>query len=235
MKKVSFIANGKKGKELKKQTVSIKPIHKVAEFTPVRMPVSLTKKFQVSMLDLFPMGIILTGNETKVLFVLRAMAIGNSNLAAIDQEQISLLTSIKRPNVARAIVGLRKKGLVKQTFMEQGLQLYRNIYELWAPPQQLEKDAKKMISQKKKVEKLKASSKKKATNFEQKFELETAKICLLCKGKGWELGYLPLQKKEVGRLCICSLAHHLAKLYSLSFKEFIPDHILELLLKQNEK
>lgn len=241
-KKSSFADSENKGHKPKKSNINIKPIYELANFTPIRTPISPARKFEISLLDLFPMGIKLTGNEAKVLFVLRAVAVGNSNLAAIDQEQISLLTSIERTHVARAIGGLRKKGLIKQTWMEEGLNRYRNIYALWSPPKQVEKDAKKMLLQQKSAKKLEQEAKNLENNSPQKAEilkkksaLLKEKICINCKGDGWREGYLPKLDKDAGKLCGCSLGVYLSKQYSLSFNEFIPDDILKELPKKTKE
>lgn len=238
-KNVSFTASENNGHKPKKQNINIKPIYEIVKFTPRRKPIELTQKFEISLLDFFPPTNTLTANETKVLIVLRSMVVGSSNLAAIDQEQISAISSIRRPHVARAIAGLRKKGIILETWMEEGTQRYRNIYALWTPPKQVEKDARKMLSQRKRVKKLEAQannhqtqSNGKAEKLRNKIQQEKEKICISCKGDGWEPVYLRALDKDTGKLCSCSLGIYLSKQYSLSFNEFIPDHILKELLKK---
>lgn len=235
-KTVSLKASESSNPQTKKRNINIKPIYELAKFTPVRNPIELARKFQVSLLDFFPPTKTLTANETKVLIVLRSMAVGYSNLSAIDQEQISAIASLRQPNVARAIAGLRKKGIILQTWMEEGTQCYRNIYALWAPPKQVERDAKKMLTQQRRVKKLQEQANHEpksiieAEKLRNKIQQEKLKICINCKGDGWRPVYLPALDKDTGKLCSCSLGLHLSKQFSLSSNEFIPDDILNHLL-----
>lgn len=239
-KNFSFADPQNNGHKPKKQNINIKPIYEVAKFTPIRTPINPSRNFEICLFDLLPPNINLTANELKVLIVLRSTVVGNSNLAAIDQEQIYIITGVQQPNVARAIAGLRKKGIILQTWMEEGSQRYRNIYALWTPAKKAEYDAKKMLSQQKRVKKLQEQanncdpkSSSKAEKLRNKVQQEKEKICINCKGNGWSPSYIPTLDKDTGKLCGCSLAFYLAKQYSLSFNEFIPDEILKELVKKN--
>ncbi len=139
--------------------------------------------------------------------------------------QISAITSIARPNVARAITGLRKKGMIRQTQMEEGSQLYRNIYTLWSPPKQVEKDAKKMLSQQRAAKKLEQQTQ--VEKSRKKAQQEQEKICPLCKGDAIRLVYLPNKNLERHRWCDCSLGIYQAKEYGCDWKAFIPEHIVK--------
>lgn len=240
-KHISFTASEKNEHTPKKQNINIKPIYKLATFTPIRKSIQLDRRFEISLLDFFPPANNLTANETKVLIVLRATVVGNSNLAAIDQEQISAITNIRQPHVARAIAGLRKKGLILDTWMEEGSQRYRNIYALWASPKQIEKDARKMLSQQKRVKNLQEQasncdpkSSSKAQKLGKKIQQEKEKICISCKGDGWHPIYLRALDKDTGKLCDCSLGLYLSTQYSIALNEFIPDQVLQELRKKKE-
>jgi predicted transcriptional regulator len=226
----------------KKQRINIKPLHPLATFSSTRNPIELTKKFKVSLMDFFVSGVNLTANETKVLIVLRSQAVGRSNLSAIDQELISDITDLQQPNVARAIAGLRKKGMILQTWMEEGSQRYRNIYSLWSPPKQVEQDAKTMLSQRRAAKKLE----EKAKNLEQtsisaaeelrkKAQQKQEKICPHCKASAIDWVYLAIEGRNRARWCACSLGIYQARLHNCKWNEFIPDHILKEYLSKLEK
>jgi DNA-binding PadR family transcriptional regulator len=238
---VSFSTSGNSNPKTKKRNINIKPIYELAKFASLRTPINPSRVFELCLFDLLPPNIKLTANELKVLIVLRSMVVGHSNLAAIDQEQISITTGVQQPNVARAIAGLRKKGIILQTWMEEGSQRYRNIYALWTPAKKAENDAKKMLSQQRKVKKLETQANKcdpkfsnKAEKLRKKVQQEKEKICINCKGDGWSDVYLKGLDKDSGILCGCSLGYHLSKQYSLSVNEFIPDYVLEKLPKKNK-
>jgi predicted transcriptional regulator len=225
-------------KQTPKKRLKIPPVHRLATFKPARKSIDPSRKFEVSLLDFFPPSNNLTANETKVLIVLRAFAVGSSNLAAIDQAEISIITAIQQPNVARAIAGLRKKGIIKHTEMEEGSQLYRNIYTLWSPPKQVEKDAKKMLSQKRVTEKLEKKAQKLenfsggySENLRKKIQQEQEKICPLCKGNAMNIVYLPSKNLERYRWCDCSLGIYQAKEHNCPWNEFVPDHIAKQYVK----
>jgi hypothetical protein len=238
-KNFSFANPQNNGYKPKTSNINIKPIYEVANFTPIRRPINPSRNFELCLFDLLPPNINLTANELKVLIVLRAMVVGNSNLAAIDQEQIFVITGVQQPNVARAIAGLRKKGIILETWMEEGSQRYRNIYALWTPPKQAQQDAKKMLSQQKRVKKLQEQanncdpkSSNKAEKLRKQAQQEKEKICISCKGVGWMDVYLRDLDKDSGKLCVCSLGIYLSKQYSIAFNKLIPDDILKELLNQ---
>lgn len=240
-KTVSFNTSENSNHKTKKRNINIKPIYELAKFTPFRTSINPFRVFELCLFDLLPPNIKLTANELKVLIVLRSMVVGHSNLAAIDQEQISIITELQQPNVARAIAGLRKKGIILQTWMEEGSQRYRNIYTLWTPVKKVENDAKKMLSQQKRLKNLQEqanSHKPKSSVAEEKLrkkiQQEKEKICISCEGDGWREIYLKGLDKDTGKLCSCPLGVHLSKQYSLSFNEFIPNHILEKLPNKNK-
>lgn len=227
-----FSNNGQNNGHSPKKRLKIAPIHNLATFGVSRQSVDPARKFEISLLDFFPPAKTLTANETKVLIVLRAMVMGKSNLAAIDQEQITAITSIARPNVARAIAGLHKKGIIKQIWMEEGTQLYRNVYSLWTPPKQLEKDAKKMLAQKRATKKLEQQAKNletksvgKAQELRKKVQQEEEKICPFCTGSGVDKVYSPNENKNRLRWCYCSLGIYQSRLNKCNWNEFIPEYI----------
>lgn len=228
MKKKKFFSNtNQNNNQAPKKRLKIPPIHKLANFSPLRRSIDPARRFGISLLDFFPSGNNLTANETKVLIVLKAFVVGSSNIAAIDQEQISAITSIQQPNVARAIAGLRKKGMILHTEMEEGSQLYRNLYTLWSPPKQLEKDAKKMLSQKRAAKKLEANSNSSfKEKFRKKVQQQQEKICPICKGNAMQIVYLPSQNLERYRWCNCSLGVYQAKENNCSWNEFVPENIV---------
>lgn len=218
-------------KQQKCQKINFKPVHPIATFIPNRKRLDLLKNFEICFADLFPPGVRLTANEFKVLFVLRGAAIGNSNLAAIDQEKASEISGIRQPHVARAIAGLRRKGLVTQTWMEAGLRMYRNIYALWVPPELLERDAEAMLEQRKKARALEQKAAaleekdklKKAARVRQKAQAVREKTCPDCGGEGRVLVYLPKEGKEKARWCRCSLGRSKAEEAGYSVTGFILD------------
>lgn len=222
----NFFDNGQNNGHNSKKRLKIAPVHNLATFSISRKSVDPARKFEVSLLDFFPLSGTLTANETKVLIVLRAMVIGKSNLAAIDQEQITAITSIARPNVARAIAGLHKKGIIKQIWMEEGTQLYRNVYSLWTPPKQLEKDAKKMLAQKRAAKKLEQQAKTlEAEKLRKKAQEQQEKICPFCTGSGISEVYYPSQDKNLLRWCYCSLGIYQSRLNNCNWQETVPSHI----------
>lgn len=237
-----FFDSGQNNGHNPKKRLKIAPVHNLATFSISRKSVDPARKFEISLLDFFPPTGNLTANETKVLIVLRAMVIGKSNLAAIDQEQIASITSICQPNIARAIAGLHKKGIIKQIWMEEGTQLYRNVYSLWTPPNQLEKDAKKMLAQKKAAKKLEQQAKnletKSVINTEKlrkKAQEQQEKICPFCNGSGISEVYFPSENKNRLRWCYCSLGIYQSRLSNCNWQEVIPEHIASKYLSTIEK
>ena len=194
----------------------------------------LLKKFNVCLVDLFPPGVKLTANESKVLFVLRAAAIGRSNIAAIDQEKIAEISGIRQPHIARAIAGLRKKGLIEQTWMEAGLQMYRNIYEIWTPPELQQKDEKAMLNRKRRAkaiereaEALEKQANPDAVKLREQAKEALANTCPMCGAEGAVMVYLPREGRERARWCSCPIGHKKAQKAGCSLSDFIPDEFLE--------
>jgi predicted transcriptional regulator len=224
----------KKSKEKKSRKIGIKPLHPIASFPSVRKRIDILTRFHICLTDLFPPGVNLTANESKVLFVMRAAAIGRTNIAAIDQEKIAEISGIRQPHVARAIAGLRRKNLIKQTWMEAGLQMYRNIYELWAPPELIEKDANTMVNQKRRAKTLerKADALTEQSNVEAAALKEKAKeafsnICNFCSGDGAALVYVRNEDRERLRLCVCSIGRKKALKIGGFAGDFVPDEMMD--------
>jgi hypothetical protein len=213
--------------------IKFKPIHPIATFIPGRKHLDLLTEFPICFADLFPPGVKLTANEIKVLFVLRGAAVGKSNVAAVDQEKIAELSGIQRPNVARAVAGLRSKGIVRQTWMEPGLEAYRNIYELWVPPELMKQDAKAMLKQRDKARTLE----QKADALEEKAKLKKAaktrknaqavreQTCTYCGGEGVAIVCLSKDSPERWRWCICTVGKKKAEAAGYQGGAFVPDEL----------
>ena len=232
----------KKLNRTRPQKLGIKPTHPVAKFTFERKRMDLLKRFQICLADLFPPGLRLTANEFKVLFVLRAATMGKTNLAAVDQEKIAEISGVKQQNVARAIAGLRGKGLIRKTWMEAGSKMFRNIYALWLPPELMERDAKAMLKKRDKA----ITLEKQADNLEQQAQTKEAdklreraqkvraNTCSLCGGDGIVHGvYLPLQGRSRARWCNCSVGIKKAEEVGCPKLTFVPDDLLEKLFGNN--
>jgi hypothetical protein len=204
---------------------SPKPIYPTVKVSPKRKPIDPSLKLDVRLVDLFPPNVNLTANELKVLLVLHSMVKGNNNQSAIDQEQISALTSVERPHVARAIAGLRKKGVILDTFMEQGRAYYRNIYTMWKAPVESETPKKKIPSQKKSNVLEQKSSKKEKPVIEEK-------KCTYCSGKLVAANYLPSKGIDVYRWCLCPAAIQEAKLNGAKSGDIVADHLIGIYLKE---
>lgn len=203
---------------------SPKPLYPTVKVSPKRKPIDQSLKLDVRLVDLFPPNVNLTTNELKVLLVLHSMAKGNNNQSAIDQEQISAITSVERPNVARAIAGLRKKGMILDTFMEQGRTYYRNIYTLWKAPVESETPKKKILSQKKEnVLEQKPSKTQKPVIAENK--------CSYCSGKLVAANYLPSRGIDIYRWCLCPAAIQEAKLNGAKSGDIVSDSLIAKYLK----
>jgi hypothetical protein len=215
------------------QKIGFKPIHPLAPFKPIRKKMDLLKKFKICLADLFPPGAKLTGNESKVLFVLRAATVGSSNIAAIDQEKIAELTGLIQPNVARAIRGLRNKGVLQETWMEPGFQMYRNVYSLWAPPEITEIDAQAMLKQRdeareleKKAERKEAAAKpKKARKLREQAQAVRETVCPICGGEGVVAIFSPKKGRDIGRWCTCYIGRMAAEKAGYPNSVFIPDSL----------
>lgn len=202
---------------------SPKPLYPTVKVSPKRKPIDPSLKLEVRLIDLFPPNVTLTANELKVLLVLHAMAKGTNNQSSIDQEQISALTSLLQPNVARAIAGLRKKGMILDTFMEQGRTHYRNIYALWKAPVESKTPKKKFPSQ------------KNANVAEQKPSLNQKPVaenkCTYCSGKLLTANYVPSKGIDVYRWCFCPYAVQEAKLNGAKSGDMLPENLLDKYLK----
>ena len=191
--------------------------------------------FELCLADVFPPGVNLTGNEVKVLIVLKAACVGYSNVAAIDQEKIAELSNVPQPHVARAIRGLRQKGMLLKTWMEAGSKMYRNIYALWVPPEIIERDAKRMMKQCEEAQKLERQAEEeeqKAIPYLQKADAKRQQahvirktVCSLCYGEGKALVYIPSEKREQWRVCMCSTGRRVASELGLKAGQFVPENI----------
>jgi hypothetical protein len=220
-------------KHKKFQKINFKPVHPIATFKPIRKNMDLLKKFKISLADLFPPGAKLTGNEFKVLFVLRAAVVGANNIAAIDQEKIAELSGIRRQHVMRAIIGLRRKGVIEKTWMEAGFQMYRNIYSLWTPPEIREQAVESMIKQRdeareleKKADRKEAEEKlKKARKLREQAEAVREKTCIICGGEGAVRVFSPKEGRDRARWCNCFTGQAAADKAGASRLDFIPDHL----------
>jgi hypothetical protein len=214
MKKTNFSsANSKNNGQ------SPKPIYPTVKVSPKRKPIDPLLKLEVRLVDLFPPNVNLTANELKVLLVLHSMIKGDNNQSAIDQEQISALTSVERPNVARAIAGLRKKGMLLNTFMEQGRTYYRNIYTLWKAPVESERPKKKILSQKKVNVLEQKTPKNEKTSSPQN-------NCTYCEGKVVAANYVPSKDINIYRWCFCSAAIQEAKLNGAKSGDIVSEHLI---------
>lgn len=220
-------------KHQKFQKINLKPVHPIATFKPIRKNMDLLKKFKISLADLFPPGAKLTGNEFKVLFVLRAAMVEANNVAAIDQEKIAELAGLIQPNVSRALIGLRRKGVIEKTWMEAGFQMYRNIYSLWTPPEMREQAAEIIIKQrdeareleKKATRKEVAEKHKKAKKLREQAQTIREQTCVICGGEGAIAIFLPKEGRDRGRWCRCFAGGIAAEKASCSKSDFIPDHL----------
>lgn len=96
------------------------------------------QEFHGRISDFFYPGVKLTGNELKILVVLRAASPSRCGLAVIDLEEIAEITGIQMPHISRAIAGLRRKGMIRRTWMDEE---YCNVYALWTPDEILDLDA----------------------------------------------------------------------------------------------
>jgi hypothetical protein len=205
---------------------SPKPLYPTVKVSPKRKPIDPSLKPDVRLVDLFPPNVNLTANELKVLLVLHSMAKGNNSKSAIDQEQISTLTSLLQPHVARAIAGLRKKGMILNTLVEQGEAYYRNIYTLWKAPVESKTPKKKILSQKKEnVLEQKPSLNQKPVIAENK--------CSYCSGKLVTANYVPSKGIDVYRWCFCPAAMLEAKLYGAKSGDMLPEHLIDKYVNQN--
>jgi len=214
MKKTNFSSNSKnKGQ-------NPKPLHKLAKFSQPRKPIDASLKLDIQLLDLFPPRVSLSANELKVLLVLHAMANGRHNLSAIDQEQISAITSIERPHVARAIDGLRKKGVILNTFMEQGRNYYRNVYVLWKAPISSQNSEKQLPYKQKK------SAREQKNKHQQKTSLPK-QSCSKCDCKALSPSYIPSKDLDIYRWCFCSVGREEAKLNGAKPGDIVADHLIE--------
>ena len=228
-------------KHQKFQKMNFKPVHPIATFIAPRKRLDLLTKFQICFADLFPPGVKLTANEIKALFVLRGAAIGRIDVAAVDQEKIAELSGIQRPNVARAIAGLRSKGLVRETWMEAGSEAYRNIYKLWVPPELMKEDVKAMIKQRDKARTLE----QKADVLEKKAKLKKAAMarkhaqtvreqtCAYCGGEGVALVCLSRNSSGRWRWCICFAGDEKAKAAGCQAGAFVPDELAAKMFGKN--
>ena len=218
----------------KPRKIGVTPVHPIASFPSVRKRVDLLSGFNIRLADLFPPGVKLTANQLKVLLVLKASAVGRTDFVAIDQGKIAEISGIERPNVARAIAGLRKKGVIKETLMEPGLRMYRNIYKLWSPPEMVERDGKAMLNRKRRAKAIK----QKAITLEQQAHPDAAKLreqakealantCPWCGGEGAVLVYLPTQGRDRARWCNCPIGIKKAQKAGFPTESFIPDELLE--------
>lgn len=226
MKNKTFYSKNSKNNGQKKTCPAVPALHRITEIELHRKPIDTSLKLEVYLMDLLPMGVNLTANELKVWIVLRAFVVGRSNLSAIDQEQLSALTAIARPNVARAIAGLRTKGMILRTSQQLGEKLYRNIYSLWSSPKQLEKES-KQLSQPKNSQKLSQSSPSLPKNSLQKSPNLKKPPCIYCKDLGVIVFYVPNLDLDRGKWCLCPIGLQKAKLKGLSHRDFLPEHILK--------
>lgn len=219
------------------------PVHPIADFTPIRKPIDLLKKSRISLADIFPPGIKLSGNETKVLTILRLSVVGDSNIAAIDQIEVAKLASLQRPHVTRAISGLRKKGLLVKTWMEEGYSMFRNIYALWVPPELLERDAEKQTRRKNKALDLEKQAKElqkhwpadkqkhqQAQRLLKRANNHKEKVCVTCRGMAMLPRYIPSLDIEKWKWCSCSLGRTAAQQTGSSMSDWIDSSIVEQFL-----
>lgn len=215
------------------QKINLKPVHPIATFKPIRKNMDLLAKFNISLADLFPPGTTLTGNEFKVLFVLRAAIVGANNIAAIDQEKIAEIAGLIRQNVSRALIGLRRKGVIEKTWMEAGFQMYRNIYSLWTPPEIKEQSAETIIKQRDEARALEKKAKrkegaakhKKAKKLREQAQAIREETCVICGGEGAIAVFLPKEGRDRGRWCRCFAGGLAAEKAGCSKSELIPDHL----------
>jgi hypothetical protein len=229
----------KKYKQTKPQKIGIKPIHPIAEFiVPSRKRVGLLTKIETSIAGLIPPGVRLTANQLKVWIVLLAAKIGRTNLAPIDQQMIAELSGVARPNVARAIAGLRRKKLVRKTWMDAGPKMFRNVYALWAPPELEERDANAQLRKRNKATVLeqqadeleKQSHAEEADKLRQQAQKVRTVTCPYCGGEGMVMVYLPKEQRERTRWCDCSIGHRKAEELGGLNDVFVPDHMLARML-----
>lgn len=226
--------------KVKASKMSFKSVHPMADFSTSRKSVEVIKQSLLSVYDLFPNGVKLTGNELKVLIILKASAIRNSNIAAIDQTQIATLTQLRQPHVARAIAGLKKKKVLLKTWMEEGYKTYRNIYALSVPQELLEKDAKKQTLRKEKAEGLETKAKeiekqwpadkkkkKEAERLLSRANTNKEKVCITCNGDTMLPKYIPSQDLLRWKWCSCSLGRLGAQETGTSFLEWISPEVVE--------
>lgn len=224
----------------KASKLSFKSIHPMADFSTSRKSVEVIKQSLLSVYDLFPNGVKLTGNELKVLIILKASAIRNSNIAAIDQTQIATLTQLRQPHVARAIAGLKKKKVLLKTWMEEGYKTYRNIYALSVPQELLEKDAKKQALRKEKAEGLETKAKeiekqwpedkkkkKEAQKLLNRANTNKEKVCITCNGRALLDVYIRSENIEKWQWCSCSLGRLGAQETGTSLSEWISLEVVE--------
>jgi hypothetical protein len=204
---------------------SPKPLYPTVKFSSTRKPIDPTMRLDIRLLDLFPPNVNLTANELKVLLVLHAMAKGSTNLSAIDQEQISAITSVERPNIARAIAGLRKKGVILNTFMEQGRTYYRNVYALWKAPVESENSKKKIPSQQK-------ANVREQKNKKNEKQAIAENNCTYCGGKVVAVSYVPSKDINIYRWCFCSAGIQEAKLNGANPGDIVAVHLMEKYLNK---
>jgi hypothetical protein len=238
---VRRLAKMKKNKHTKPHKIGIRPVHPIATFIPPRKRLDLLTRFQICFADLFPPGVKLTANEFKVLFVLRGAVSGINNIAAVDQQKIAELSSIRQPHIARAIAGLRSKGMVRQTWMEPGSEAYRNIYELWLPPELKRQNTKVVLEQRDKARMLeqkadaleKKAKRKKATKASNQAQAVREQICTYCGGEGITLIGLSRNGPERWRWCICLAGDKKAKAADCHGGAFVPDELVTKMFGKN--
>ncbi len=231
-----------KSKNSKKQhQIKFKPIYPIANFIPPRKRLDLLTKFQICFADLLPPGVKLTGNERTVLFVLRGAVVSGIDIVAVDQDKIAELSGIQRPHVARAIAGLRRKGLVRDTFMEPGLEAYRNIYKLWVPPELKKQDDNARLKQRDKARTLeqkaealeKKAKLKKAAKARRHAQAVREQTCDYCGGEGVALVCLSSHSPDRWRWCICFAGDEKAKAAGCRAGAFVPDEMAAKMFGKN--
>jgi len=224
----------KKLKQTKPQKIGTKPLYPIAKFISVRKRMNLLTKLEAPLAAFFPPGVKLTDNQLKVWIILLTAKIGRTNLAAIDQQKIAELSGVRRPHVARAIAGLRRKRLVMRTWMEAGPKMFRNIYDLWMPPEFVERDSNAMLRKRDKAialeqqagEMEKQSKSLEADKLRQQAQKVRATICSLCGAEGMVLVYLPKGDRERTRWCNCYIGQGKAEELGYLKGDFVPDHLL---------
>ena len=220
-------------KHQKFQKINIRPLYPIATFNQPRKAMDVLKKFRICLANVFPPGVKLTGNETKVLFVLYAAIVGANNIAAIDQEKIAELSGLIQQNVSRALIGLRRKGVIEKIWMEAGFQMYRNIYSIWTPPEIREQVSETMIKQRDEARELEkrsnrkevAKKHKKAKKLREQAQAIREQTCVICGGEGAIAVFLPKEGKDRGRWCKCFAGEIAAEKAGCSKSDFIPDHL----------